>query len=137
MSMLYRFHREIDVLKTANINLLMLDQLEALLQDMVEIKVTDIQPASVTFLYQASPSGVKYYKRENLEEAVFLDLMSDTFDMICKYSNAFPIEQTFKSYEHLKSEMQRFSTWVLENLDKETYHKLTKEEFNKTRRTKW
>lgn len=135
MRPLYRFHKEIDIANATNISLLFLDQLESVLQGMVKISLTSVAPKSITFMYEATQDGLNYCKQENISEAVFLDLMADTFDLVCKYSHCFPIEHNFKNYEELKGMMSMFASWVIFHLEKETYHKLSKEEFNKLRRT--
>lgn len=118
MRPLYRFHKEIDIASAANISLLFLDQIEAVLQGMVKVVATTVQPKSITFMYESTHDGLNYCKNENISEAVFLDLMADTFDLVSKYSHCFPIEHNFKNYEELKEMMSMFASWVIFHLEK-------------------
>jgi len=127
--MLYRFHRDVDFQKESNVNKMFIDQIEYVLQNCVEVVLHNIEPKSVTMFYKLSKDGLAYCEREKVEHAVFMDLLSDTFDLLLSYSHLFPITDTFKSYESLQNELKFFSIWVLHHLEKEQYHKLTKEQY--------
>jgi len=133
LNQLYRFVREMNINKTKTVDIVFYNQIEAVLDDLIKVVSTELTASEIILLYALTEDGESYCSKQHVEEAVFLDIMSDTFDTILGYSHLFPIEEGYTSVSTLRDDIRLFSTWVINTLCEGDYGNLTKENFKNLR----